>query len=223
MLHMTQSYEKHQTSTDALDSLGSIIGPDEKRDAIHLAVEPAVASVVLNPGQHVSIDPATNIASPAKTNQGVGIVDPFLTTSVGVGEQFWLVVYPRQINSLRHVWEHASFAPSTDLAPKVDAVDPAPATALRDKAEKWLREYAEKNFYIVGDGGENDGDIYGGYDDYGLSFDGFIGKFLNADDEYVHFSGMDASGEIPEELWANLETYVGHPIERRASYFSCSC
>lgn len=38
------TYEKHTTHTDALDTLGSIIGPDEKRDAIHLAVFPVYAA-----------------------------------------------------------------------------------------------------------------------------------------------------------------------------------
>lgn len=30
--------EKRSVSTDALETLGKIIGPNEKRDAIHLAV-----------------------------------------------------------------------------------------------------------------------------------------------------------------------------------------
>lgn len=49
------SADKRTVTTDALETLGSIIGPDEKRDAIHLAVEPAVAAERLYPGQDVGL------------------------------------------------------------------------------------------------------------------------------------------------------------------------
>ncbi len=45
--------EDRSVHTDALHTLGSIIGESEKRDAIHLAVEPVVAGERLTPGQNV--------------------------------------------------------------------------------------------------------------------------------------------------------------------------
>ena len=99
---MSGEGDKRKVSTDALETLGNIIGPNEKRDAIHLAVEPVIAQEILYPGQNVGAD--------GTTNNPVGIVDPFLKVSkVYPGQRFWLVIYPRQINSLRHVWSHPAF------------------------------------------------------------------------------------------------------------------
>lgn len=188
---MTQpTYEKHTTSTDALDTLGSIIGPGERRDAIHLAVEPAIAGEELHAGNHVTIDPSTNIAVRNPGGDCVGIVDPFLTVSVPEGDRFWLVVYPRQINSLRHVWEHSAFRPSGET----DATNKGPSN--RDIAEKWLRDYANREFDIR-EAVNNDG--------------------------YLTIYGSDASGDIPEVFWDHLELYVGNPVKNKAAHFSCSC
>ena len=110
---MSNNTEKRSVHTDALATLGTIIGPNEKRDAIHLAVEPCIAGQNLYPGQHVLLidKPTGGQVAVAGLEEEVtlGIVDPFLTLPVAKGERFWLVVYPRQITSLRHVWEHPSF------------------------------------------------------------------------------------------------------------------
>ena len=84
-----------------------------ERAATHLAVEPVTAGQQLNPGQHVGLW-GDGRAGHAKTP--LGIVDPFLTRPVQEGERFWLVVYPRQIRSLRHVWEHPAFPASEPAA-----------------------------------------------------------------------------------------------------------
>lgn len=78
------------------------------RDAIHLAVEPVVASERLPARQDIYLLPDGRAAK-AHDGNGLGIVDPFLKQSVKTGEKFWLVVYPRQITSLRHVWSHPAF------------------------------------------------------------------------------------------------------------------
>jgi hypothetical protein len=46
---------KHKVATDALETLGTIIDDSAKRDAIHLAVIPAVAGEDLLPGMHVQL------------------------------------------------------------------------------------------------------------------------------------------------------------------------
>src|SRR5258708_2744536 len=86
--HVSDNTDKRTVSTDALETLGTIIGTTEKRDAIHLAVNPTQAKQMLRPGQDVGID--------GTTNNPVGIVDPFLKRPIKEGEWFWLVVYPRQ-------------------------------------------------------------------------------------------------------------------------------
>lgn len=112
------SGDKRSVTTDALETLGSIIGPDEARDAIHLAVENVVAGEVLWPGQPIGLkDDGMAYFHGTASMRGkkhLGIVDPFLVNRVNAGEHFWLVVFPRQIKSLRHVWEHPDFPPSRD-------------------------------------------------------------------------------------------------------------
>lgn len=103
------SADKRSVHTDALETLGMIHFKPEARDAIHLAVEPIEAGEDLLPGSHVNID-VDGKAYLRCPQTGVGIVDPFLPHyGVKRGQRFWLVVYPRMITSLRHVWEHPDF------------------------------------------------------------------------------------------------------------------
>lgn len=201
----TMTYAKHTAHTDALDTLGSIIGPDEGRDAIHLAVFNAVAGVALSPGTHVALDDDKITAKAVPPGEGVGIVDPFLLKRVMKGDNFWLVVYPRQITSLHHVWEHPAFASAS-------AEPPAGGSSSRAASEAWLR-----NFCATADC---------------PSFESVVGKCLDgsrshwdSDGEYLHFDGMDAHGEIPAVFWDHMEVYTGRKFGHgeRPSYFSCSC
>jgi hypothetical protein len=123
--------------TDALDTLGSIITENEKRDAIHLAVYNAVAAHTLRPGDDVGFqaDGAVGIY----TDNPVGIVDPFLKSNVQKGQRFWLVVYPRQITSLRHVWTHPAF-PEGDEVVKTEVV----GNSFVDISKRWIEEFARK-------------------------------------------------------------------------------
>ena len=100
--------DKRSVTTDALETLGKIISENEKRDAIHLAVEPVKAGTVLMAGQHITV--SEGVAYPASVGKGLGIVDPFLSSHVEPGQLFWFVMYPRMVHSLRHVWTHPAFA-----------------------------------------------------------------------------------------------------------------
>lgn len=190
--------DKRKVSTDALETLGTIIGESEKRDAIHLAVEPMVAPEWLDPGEHV-----TATGHGCGVGEGVGIVDPFLVERVKPGQRFWLVIYPRQIHSLRHVWTHPAFADE----PEVAGMAPKLHVDVKAASEKWLREfcatadcpgYDEVMAWIRRPSGWNP-------------------------DEYMHFDGMDAHGEIPEEFWRHAEIVIGHPLQVKPASFSCSC
>ncbi len=106
--------DSRSPSTDALDTLGMIHFKTEARDAIHLAVEAVEASSTLRPGQRIGI--VNGMAFPEGSTVNVntivpyhGIVDPFLTREVMAGQRFWFVMKPREVRSLRHVWEHPDF------------------------------------------------------------------------------------------------------------------
>ena len=105
---MSQPNDKRSVSTDALDTLGTIHTKEEKRDAIHLAVEQVIASERLYPGQHIIINEKGE-ALGVNPGAGLGVVDPFLLNVVDKGDRFWFVMYPRQVHSLRHVWSHPAF------------------------------------------------------------------------------------------------------------------
>ena len=198
------SGDKRTVSTDALETLGTIINEKAGRDAIHLAVEPVIAAVKLYPGQDVGL--VKGQASPCENM--LSIVDPFLKAPVQPGERFWLVVYPRQITSLRHVWAHPAFPEAISIA-----VEPS----TKEASEKWLRDYCKNDSEAPGYEtlialacGQMDGDR-----DYGWSHQG----------EYLLSRGADAHGDIPAELWDHVENVIGKkiPSEKRASHFSCSC
>lgn len=197
---MSNEADKRSVHTDALATLGTIIGAGEKRDAIHLAVEPVIAGHDLMPGNHVTIK--GGVAVNATVGQGLGIVDPFISGLIEKGERFWLVVYPRQITSLRHVWEHPSFPASgeTDVVSK---------PRDRETSEQWLR-----NFVATSD-----------CPNYETLIAGAISPSHTWDDEYLHFNDVDAHGEIPPEFWDHVEVVTGVtiPADRRAKYFSCYC
>lgn len=88
----------------ALESLGTTNIPETAgRDAIHIAVIRCVATTRLFPGQHVDINGYPT------TGKTVGIVDPYLAAPVYPDSPFWLLLYPRTITGLRHVWSHPDF------------------------------------------------------------------------------------------------------------------
>lgn len=115
------SADNRTVATDALETLGLIHFKPEHRDAIHLAVEAVEAGEVISPGSDIGIamngkayeaGMSRRIDDLVQNVKALGIADPFLKKPVEEGNRFWLVVYPRQIKSLRHVWEHPDFPPS---------------------------------------------------------------------------------------------------------------
>lgn len=206
--------DKRSVATDALETLGTApLDEHQKRDAIHLAVEPVIAGCVLPPGMHVSI--TNGVAMPAIPGEGLGIVDPFLLRPVTKGERFWFVMLPRTIKSLRHVWAHPAFldevgTPAPDGEP--EEVPPAIQTLrglqTKERSERWLREFCASADCP--------------------SYETVMATIANGnpatwDDGYLHFSGSDAHGEIPAEFWDHAETVLGRKLEQRPTYFSCSC
>jgi hypothetical protein len=223
--------DKRSVHTDALHTLGTIIGDGEKRDAIHIAVEPCIAGEHLHRGDHAG---RREDGTFGHTGKPLGIVDPFLNvTVVKPGERFWLLIYPREITSLRHVWSHpefpdaevASFAEEsgenfenhTDDVVVARAAYAGRTTDNKAESEAWLRNFLDN------------GDTPG----YDLVMKAITGEPTSEDDyysvrnegEYIMSYGRDAHGDIPDEFWDHAEIVTGmkFPRETRASHFSCSC
>lgn len=192
--------DKRSVATDALETLGKIIDKNAGRDAIHLAVEPVMAAQKLHAGDHVGFLPSGGVGTGAKKH--LGIVDPFLKSPVQKGQIFWLVVYPRQITSLRHVWTHPDFSEEG----KVDS-------------ETWLRNFCDTSdcpsYETLMKALRNeliDDDDYG---DCSFRWDG----------DYLYFQGLDAHASIPPEFWDHVSNVLGYEVDKtmRPEYFSCSC
>lgn len=86
--------------------------PDEnsRRDAIHIAIAPAIAGDFLSPGQRVGQRADGKFGADALPH--IGIVDPFLPNALAPDSEFWLCLFPYSITSLRHVWTHPTFKPA---------------------------------------------------------------------------------------------------------------
>jgi len=205
--------DRRTVSTDALETLGTIIDERQKRDAIHLAVIPVQAAMLLRAGDHVNLSASTKRAILCAPYTGLGIVDPFLREGTVRPEQwFWLVIYPRVITSLRHVWTHPALPDELGVpAPAPASGEDAVATA-RAALERWCNERGEIT-----------------YDDLiEVSRCGRVSQQAGRcgwelDSGYLTCRGSDASGEIPPHIWDLVRIVIGQEPVDRADYFSCSC
>jgi len=191
--------DKRSVATDALETLGTIIDERAARDAIHLAVEPSKAGERLRPGQEVGI--SSGLAYATLRCKKLGIVDPFLKSPVEAGQKFWLVVFPRQISSLRHVWTHPDF-PQELSGPLVPSADD----------EEILREGA------------------GAINVEFHTFMAAIGQYLTdrergSDEKSISFGDDIEYGDLPAGFWPAYERSTGRQVPEswRDVYFRCAC
>ncbi len=202
------SADNRKVSTDALETLGTLIGPNEKRDAIHLAVLPVIAGANITPGHDVKLD-GEGLAVNAYDDDGIGIADPFLKLpreahsagSIKPGQRFWLVIYPRKINSLRHVWTHPEIRDEFGSGAMDASEDP------REESRRWLEAFARRLFSYE----PEDATRF-----HVLMADAEEGRF-GTDIEY-------GDGCMPDdEFWFHYERYTGRKVKSRPEYFSCAC
>ena len=206
--------DKRSVSTDALETLGTVPLDDrQKRDAIHLAVEPVVAGERMGPGDHITvINGVAWRADKDDEDKPLGIVDPFLPRAVRKGERFWFVMYPRMVHSLRHVWTHPAFtdepvvAESESDAPTSTKVKQSLGAQIAE-SERWLRDFCDRSHCP----------------DYDTVMAVIAANSTAFDSDYLHIYDHDASGEIPAEFWDHAEIVLGRKIAKRPSWFSCSC
>jgi hypothetical protein len=193
------------TFATALDSLGQLLPADPGRDAIHLATHAATAAERLFPGQHIGIEEGKATTKAAKL---IGIVDPFLPAGVNPGQMFWLVLYPRTITSLRHVWEHPDF-PSQAIE--------APLHVGQSESERWIADFAASMDQTVNR----------------LMAAASLWEDTSPTSSWGGEYTMDNSESykgIPQErwdeFWRHYEIVKGSPLDegvRRESFFTCSC
>lgn len=205
--------DKRSVFTDALETLGTLIDEHQKRDAIHLAVEPVVAGEDLNPGQDIGLGEDGRAYNTLSFCQGkhLGIVDPFLSKFDVViqSERFWMVIYPQQITSLRHVWEHP------DIPDYKFGTDTERAEEFM-KSFNWLENYAKSL------GNYSSSDLVEAAKEFIDYDERFLGNVLNEDDSiYKDFDGIRSK----EEFWIHFEIVTGIkvPDDKRQNFFACSC
>lgn len=195
--------EDRPVSTDALKTLGTILTDAENgRDAIHLAVLTAIAGQRLKPGESIRLD--TDGRAWFQRENGLGIVDPFLLHDIEIGEKFWYVLRPRQITSLRHVWEHPAFPDEVS-----SNINQSPQTSEDfKKSFEWLKGFAMSA---------------------ALSYPVLIAAATDWVDNFNTFSEGDSwrheGREVPDEFWYHYERVTGKfvPMDVRQSFFSCPC
>jgi hypothetical protein len=199
-------------ATDALGSLGTTPIPDDAgRDAIHLAVEPVVSEETLFPGQKIGFaDEAAKNARVVTTKaKPLGIVDPFIPGPVYPGNKFWLVVFPRQITSLRHVWEHPAFAETATI--EIEKIIEKKVIVKMTNDETEMFRWAA----LLG---------YKDADSLASALDRVVASGIKED--YITGYGNDWGGIIDDDLWDVYERYRGVVVPREVrneKYFSCSC
>lgn len=180
--------------------LGKIITGPQSRDAVHVAVAPVTASERLSPGQPVVFcqsGDAENVKAlvGGEGIEWVGIVDPFLRSTVFPGQRFWMWLTPGSITSLRHDWTHPAFGPV-----------PASVSPENRASEAWIRSYASQI-----------GATFDELIDHAKSYVAF-GDYWVQGGRWEGFS-------LDDDFWPHFENVTGLKVEedRRGSFFSCSC
>ena len=180
--------------------VGQLLNGTEKKDAIHVAIYPAIANKTLHPATPVTLlDENQDIAVQCPAGVSFGIVDPFLQKPVKAGERFYIFVNPNTITSLRHDWTHPALKPDQDVGHDT-----------KEWAKRWMIDLGQK---------------YGmNYDELMWAGEKWIdeGKVLT-----VHGT-LDITNAWNEEerakYWECIEIITGKkPPSIEDEPFSCSC
>lgn len=206
------------------------------RDAIHIAVIPAIASQKLMAGEWVALakpptaeDEPVKIRSLTAGEKAVGIVDPYLTEAVRKNKGCWLFLFPGTVTALRHAWEHPDFRVPIPLNVPAPAAEPlpvplSPIDRAKTRAEGYLRILFDK---FMGESPEK-------YDETDWEGPKTFEEFLEAMQTYVRSNGHDSTylnWDTPYEIfddkmWDMFTVYTGIPVPddmRSDQPFRCSC
>lgn len=175
--------------------LGKLLGMDDKRDAIHIAVAPMICDCPkLSPGDHIGIVRGCEYA--AGDAEHIGIVDPFLREPVRHGQRFWMFLYPNTITSLRHNWTHPAFADHEKQAESV-SLDYCMAFA--------------KNLGV-------------NYEELMIRMTSYAQGSSGPDDQIHEALNGVQDEEIMKEFWRHFTIVTGiKSTDAPTDYFSCAC
>jgi len=187
--------------SDNHPKLGELPPESAARDAIHMAVCPGVLTGSAYPGSPVSVLADGQFLP--NGNHPVGIVDPFLNRSrhqLVAGSRVWILLNPGSITSLRHEWTHPAFSDSPMLPDS------------KAESKRWIETFA------------NECDCPG-YEALMEKAEAFCdGTDVGWSEEYLHWDGEDAHGNIPPEFWTHFFVLTAKkPGGEVPSGFSCSC
>ena len=184
--------------------LGELVTEEVERDAIHIALVPVRATETLRPGQHIGLQPGSELFVGKGFKPHIGIVDPFLKKSVKKDDIFYMCLYQNTVTGMRHHWLHPSFseAPKVIEVAKVKTEEELLKEEFKDIAEKADQSY--NRFY-------NAFEDYVDYNDYCYSGD---------NESYKNLSEIDRN-----RAWEIFELLSGKPAPKdyRPIPFSCSC
>ncbi len=177
--------------------IGHIITEPQQKDAIHMAVTPVIlGDKRAFPGDHVGILSDGRVSANTTT---IGVIDPFLKSSIREGDQVWLFLYPGSITALRHEWEHPAF--------KKDGSAVAPEDLEKTLAKQRIEAEAASA---------------------GLSYDDlmFAARDYRDHDEYLcqgsRWDGHDMNDA--EQFWQDFKLVTGEELPKHlGGFFSCSC
>lgn len=98
--------------------LGVLLSEDVAgRDAAHVAAVPVIADERLVPGAKVGlVKDGDSSRVGVRTKEFIGVVDPFLTEMVEIGQRFWLLMDPGVVRAIRHDWSHPAFDRAASVA-----------------------------------------------------------------------------------------------------------
>lgn len=126
---------------DPIKTIGTLLKGIEQRDAIHIAILPAMAVEDLSPGDAVRIVHGTkDQIRRVPMEDSTGVVDPFLNTWITKGSWVWVFLHPNSITSIRHEWTH----PTVDEHHRPASFS---ETWLRGFADKWNFDYNDMITY----------------------------------------------------------------------------
>lgn len=201
---------------DPIKTIGQTLTGRERRDAIHIAIAPVVASHAMLPGVRVGFAKGSTELVSAEAENKIGIIDPYFDGTIEKDDKVWLFLYPNTIKAIRHHWHHPAFG-----LEEAEVVD-------KEASEQWIKQYIRRHCpYDFADRVFNYGTQQ--YDPAPSNREQYAyNKFMErAQDGTIFYHGSDlhSLGELEDadELFHHLSILLERPVGGGDFEYSCSC